>query len=180
MLVEQMNANSANTNQKPSGLSAGSSISNLLGNNRKTTEKLAELKRQNEELRSLEKLRPQLLDLQQQLASSRSGAEEQKERYEEEIATLTDHNEQLSAATLAYKNSYEAAKADATEASAIVQQLTDRVKHLESEGRQLSIDLEEARYATEYIKEHSADPAVVKQQERRIQELEGVLDFDGR
>lgn len=152
----------------------GGLISGLMGSSKKHTEQISVLKRKNAELKHLEQLRPQLLDLQQQLSDEKKKAVEKDERFSDEITTLTDHNQKLEDALLEYKKRSSGAEAELEQAKSLVQQLSEKAKHLESEGRQLALDLEDARQEVEHIRAEAVDPLVVQQLESKVEELEST------
>ncbi|CAE7666693.1 unnamed protein product, partial [Symbiodinium microadriaticum] len=105
---------------------SGGIMSGLMGSNKKYTDQIASLQRTNAELKHLEKLRPQLLELQQQLADVKQEAVAKEERSTDEIATLTDHNQKLAAALIEYKKLSKRSEEELEQAKALVQQLTDK------------------------------------------------------
>lgn len=144
----------------------------LMGSNKKYTDQIAALKKKNAELQSAEQLRPQLLELQQKLAEMKKMAELKFEESSDEIATLSDHNQKLAAAVIEYKKSSERDQIELDHAKSLVQQLTERTKHLESEQRQLAMDLEEARFELESVRAAAVDPLVVQTLEAKVEEYD--------
>jgi chromosome segregation ATPase len=148
-------------------------LSGLLGSNKKTMEKIAQLKQENQELRSAEKLRPQLLDLQQQLVATQTKLSEQQSYYEAELEQLSEHNMALSQSITTMKQDYEQKVEELKQQIIIIKQLTERNKYLESESRQLLIDLDEAKYEIEQIRFASVDPLAIDELQKKIEQLEG-------
>jgi chromosome segregation ATPase len=150
-------------------------LSGLLGSNKKTMEKISELKKENQELKSLEKLRPQLLDLQQQLTNLQSKYSEQQSFYHQELEMLTDHNEQLSHGITGLKLELDEKVEEVRQNVIMIKQLTERNKYLESESRQLLIDLDDAKYEIEQVRIGSVDPVAMDELQKKIEQLEGPV-----
>jgi chromosome segregation ATPase len=148
-----------------------------VGSNKKYTDEIAALKKKNAELKSAEQLRPQLLDLQQQLAVMKKESEEREEETSDEIATLSDHNQKLAAAVIEYKKSSDRDQQELEHARSLYQALTERAKHLESEGRQLEVDLAEAREELEAVRAAAVDPLVVQTLEAKVEEYDSKCIF---
>lgn len=139
--------------------------------NKETARELAALKKQMVELKPLEKLRPQILALQQDLVEAEKSKKELEDRLTEDNVLLTEHNEELVAANKDAKELKEKLEKEVEMSRGLVVDLTERVKQMEAEGRQLQINLKEARLETEYIKSTSADPSRIGELEARVKEL---------
>lgn len=150
-------------------------LSGFLGNNKKSNEKINELQLQIKELKSLEKLRPQLLELQQQLTNLQTKYNEQQSYYHNEIQLLTEHNEQLSNGVVVFKKELDEKILEISQNAIIIKQLNEKVKYLESESRQLLIDLDDAKYEIEQIRQSSADPLLIDELQKKIEQLEGKI-----
>lgn len=148
-------------------------LSGFLGNNKKSNEKINELQLQIKELKSLEKLRPQLLELQQQLSNLQTKYNEQQSYYHNEMQLLTEHNEQLSNGIVIFKKELDEKILEISQNAIIIKQLNEKVKYLESESRQLLIDLDDAKYEIEQIRQTSADPQLIDELQKKIEQLEG-------
>lgn len=166
--------NSTSTSQDLSSESSSSStlLSGLLGSNKKTLEKLSELKRENQELKSLEKLRPQLLDLQQQLLVLQEKYNENNNYYQHEIEILTEHNENITRNLTKLTKEYHEKEEELSQTIILIQQLTEKNKYLESESRQLLIDLDDAKYEIEQIRLNSLDPLLMNELQKKYEQLE--------
>ena len=158
------------TSEKPSS-GGGGIMSGLLGSNKQTLQELASLKKQMVELKPLEKLRPQILALQQELAAADKSKKEMQGRLTEDNVLLTEHNEELLVDIERAKAAKEGLEKEIDVSKGLVIDLTDRVKELEGQGRQLQVDLKEARLEVEYVKSTSADPSVVGELEGKVKEL---------
>jgi hypothetical protein len=157
----------------PSDPSSSSLLSGLMGSNKKTMETISQLKKENLELKSAQQLRPQLLDLQHQLATLQNQLTEQQRYYEGEMEQLVEHNEALSHGITMMKGDSEERGEELKQQIIMIKQLTERNKYLESESRQLLIDLDEARYEIEQIRLSSVDPLAMDELQKKIEQLEG-------
>jgi hypothetical protein len=155
------------------GADSSTLLSGLLGSNKKTMDKISELKKENLELKSLEKLRPQLLDLQQQLVTLQGKYSDQQQFYQQEVEMLTDDNQQLSHGITSLKHSLDEKMSELNQNIIMIQQLTERNKYLESESRQLLIDLDDAKYEIEQVRLGSVDPVAMDELQKKIEQLEG-------
>jgi len=164
-MIQKANAEKSNAG------GGGGIMSGFLGSNKQTLQELAALKKQMVELKPLEKLRPQILSLQQELAAAEKDKKEMKEKLTEDNVLLTEHNEELMADMERAKLAKETLAKEVEVSKGLVLDLTERVKALEGEGRQLQVDLKEARLEVEYVRSISADPSVVGELEGKVKEL---------
>ena len=141
------------------------------GSNKQTLQELATLKKQMKELKPLEKLRPQILALQQELVEAAKSKTDLQDRLTDDNIQLTEHNEELAKANEAAEEAQEELQKEVEVSKGLVLELTERIKQMEGEGRQLQIELKEARLETEYIKSTSADPSRIAELEAKAKEL---------
>ena len=151
--------------------SSGGIMSGFLGSNKETLKELAALKKQLVELKPLEKLRPQILALQQELAQAKEDKKEVEEKLTQDNVLLTEHNQELLASYEKAKENEAAIEKEIETSKELVIELTERVKQLEAEGRQLQIEVKEAKLEVEYVRSISADPSVVGELEAKVKEL---------
>ena len=150
----------------------GGMISGLMGSNKQTLEKMAALKRQVAELKPLEKLRPQLMELQHKLEQAQLQAAEEIKGKNEEIHVLTEHNHQLTDALAGIKADLESVTAECETLKEDISIYQQRVLDLEETERRLNVDLEDARAEIEHLVETSADPEVIEELEQKLEELQ--------
>jgi ABC-type lipopolysaccharide export system ATPase subunit len=79
----------------------------------------------------------------------------------------------LSQSITTMKQDYEQKAEELKQQIIIIKQLTERNKYLESESRQLLIDLDEAKYEIEQIRFASVDPLAIDELQKKIEQLEG-------
>lgn len=150
----------------------GGMISGLMGSNKQTLEKMAALKRQVAELKPLEKLRPQLMELQHKLDQAQLQAADEIKGKNEEIHTLAEHNHQLADALVGVKADLESVTAECEALKEEVSSNQQRISELEEIERRLNVDLEDARAEIEHLVETSADPEVIEELEQKLEELQ--------
>ena len=156
----------------PQESGGGGLISGLLGgSNKQTLQELASLKKQLVELKGLEKLRPQILQLQQKLAEAEKSQSEMEKRLTQDNVILSEHNEELIAANSKVNDIKADLEKEVEVSKGLVIELTERVKILEGEGRKLQVELKESRLEVEYVRSTSADPSIVSELEAKIKEL---------
>jgi chromosome segregation ATPase len=171
-LESSSSSNNTPTTNAPT-ISTTSMISGLMGSNKQTLEELASLKRQNLELKNLEKLRPQLLELQQQIIQLKQNHEiDIKKLYEENIV-LTKDNENMVQSLSTLNNTLENKLTELNHLKSIISEYTEKNNSLEKQLSEIHNQILEYQTEIEYIRSISADPVVVDELTQKNEELAG-------
>jgi chromosome segregation ATPase len=171
-LESSSSSNNTPTTNAPT-ISTTSMISGLMGSNKQTLEELASLKRQNLELKNLEKLRPQLLELQQQISQLKQNHEiDIKKLYEENIV-LTKDNENMVQSLSTLNNTLENKLTELNHLKSIISEYTEKNNSLEKQLSEIHNQILEYQTEIEYIRSISADPVVVDELTQKNEELAG-------
>jgi chromosome segregation ATPase len=147
-------------------------VARLKAQNTDQSEEVARLTAQIEGLKDMERLRPQLMELQQTLATVQQEAEDAARQREEDSAALEEESRELAAALqqaqkLAEKNN------SAKEAGlALASEWSARAETAEREVRRQNEELDSIKEQMEEMVAQAIDPTVVDQLNAKITELE--------
>lgn len=139
---------------------------------RKEKQSIAQLTAENEELKKLERLRPQLMELQQKVSNMEKEAEDNKKLREEESASILDHNKELATALKQAQKLAEKCTADKEDGLAMANEWSSKAEKAEREVRRLSEEIDDMREQMTDLSAQSIDPLVVDQLNEKIIELE--------
>jgi chromosome segregation ATPase len=143
----------------------------------KAKETIAQLTSENIELKKLERLRPQLMELQQRLAVVQKQADDAEAKLAEESASLSDHNRELAQALKQSQKTAEAANTEKDEALKLAGEWSAKASRVEREVTQLKSELEELRERLAEVTMSTIDPAVIEGLNEKISELESEFKF---
>jgi exonuclease VII large subunit len=158
----------ANASTPKSALSAVTGVFSA----RKERHTVAQLTAENEELKKLERLRPQLMDLQQKLAAAQQEAEAAAQQREEDSSSLVEENRDLAAALQQAQKLGEKSSEERDAGLALASEWSARAETAEREVRRQSEELDDIKEQMADMVGQSIDPMVVDQLNDKIVELE--------
>lgn len=139
---------------------------------RKDKQVVAQLTFENDELKKLERLRPQLMELQQKLSNLQKDADDAEKLRNDEISILTEHNKELAAALKQAHKAAEKSISEKEDGLKLANEWSVKAERAEREVRKLSEELEEFKDRITDMTTQSIDPIVVDQLNDKIVELE--------
>eukprot|EP01041_Mallomonas_annulata_P005095 gene5095-10192_t len=139
-------------------------------------EQVVDLSRKNAELKSLEKLRPQVMELQQKLFTSQEELKNIQSSLSTENQSLTEQNKQLSATLHSFRQTVDIATMESADAKASVKEYAQRLESLGKEQQSLILDLQASRKELDVMRSNAPDPKIVNELEAKIDELTGEND----
>lgn len=140
--------------------------------NPKVKEQITKLTEENNELKKLERLRPQLMELQQRITVLQREAEENDAKRSEAIETLSDENKELAEALRQSQQSLEAVAADRENSLRIANEWSNKAARAEREITKMSGEIEELKERISEMTMQAVDPLVVDGLQDKIVELE--------
>jgi chromosome segregation ATPase len=155
---------------------AASALSAVTGvfSSGKAKETIAFLTAENTELKKLERLRPQLMELQQRLSAAQKQAEEAEAKRSEDVASMTEHNRDLALALKQAQKSTELANAEREDAIKLASEWSAKASKAERELAQVSAELEELKERLAEVTMGAIDPNIVEGLNEKIAELESM------
>lgn len=139
---------------------------------RKEKQIISQLTSENEELKKLERLRPQLMELQQKLSDAQKSNEDAGKRHVEEMASVLDHNKELETALKQTQKLIEKSNSDKDDGLAMANEWSIKAERSEREVRRLNEEIDELKEQLTDMVAQSIDPMVVDQLNDKIVELE--------
>lgn len=143
---------------------------------RKEKQTVAQLTAENEELKKLERLRPQLMELQQKLSNLEKDAVDAEKRRAEDTAALEEHNKELAVALKNAQKVAEKSNSEKESGLALANEWSAKADKAEREVRRLNEELDELKDQLTDMTAQSIDPMVVDQLNDKIVELESKFD----
>lgn len=139
---------------------------------RKEKQSIAQLTAENEELKKLERLRPQLMELQQKLATLQKEADDAAKQRESDSVSLIEENKELAIALKQAHKQAEKSNADKEDGLALANEWSSRAEKAEREVRRITEELDDVKEQMADMATQSIDPMVVDQLNDKIVELE--------
>jgi t-SNARE complex subunit (syntaxin) len=177
----QNTSNTSNGKNNPSGSGFGTDVyalSGFLNTNQKLQDQISQLTRQNYELKQLERLRPQLMELQQRVAVMQEEHFKGRVKFVEETAALTESNQELQLQLKAANRSLEGIMVELADAKAYAENQSQRVKEFIILEQQLRSDLELERKNAQEVASKLIDPCKYHELENMLSEALGKKYYD--
>lgn len=138
----------------------------------KTRESVSQLKAEIEELKKLERLRPQLMELQQRIVSMRNDAEENDKKWSEDCSNLREHNQELAAALKQCQKIAEKHNSEKDDALSLANEWSLKAEKAEREVRRLNDELDDFRERMAELSAKVVNPKDIENLNEKILELE--------
>lgn len=139
---------------------------------RKEKQTIALLIAENEELKKLERLRPQLMELQQKLNTIQKEKQELEKAHSDESISILEHNKELAIALKESRKLAEKYNAEKDDGLALANEWSSKAEKADKEVRRLNEELEDIKDRMADIRAHCIDPEVINQFNDKIIELE--------
>ena len=153
-------------------------LSNFMKTNKQLQEHIAQLSRQNHELKLLEKLRPQLMELQHRITVLQDESFQFRTKSIEEIAQLTDRVQELTTQLRSANRNVEAAQEELKEVKSYADTLAARSEALKQRELKLEEDIERITKEKLAIEARAIDPEKLKEVENQLAEVIGEREKD--
>ena len=157
---------------------SASVLNGFISTNKQLQENIAALTRQNQELKQLERLRPQLLELQSRISSLQDESFRVRSKAAEDIAALTDRNQELTLQLKTAGRALDSIGRELAEAKQFAEASTQRCEQLAERERQLMKEAEHLRRVAREAEERSVDPAKYEEVLNQLAEATGDRSID--
>eukprot|EP01041_Mallomonas_annulata_P004453 gene4453-8873_t len=158
------------TSTSESAMKNMTALSGFMNSNRQLQEHIAQLTRQNHELKQLERLRPHLMELQQRVAVMQEESFKSRVKFVEETSVLTETNQELQLQLKACNRSLDGMAAELADARAYAETMSQRAEELLSREMQLRSELEHEKKTVQDVVARSVDPAKLVELEEQLSE----------
>ena len=144
---------------------------------RKEKQTIAQLTAENEELKKLERLRPQLMELQQKVETLQKAATDAEKQHTEEYASILEDNNELATVLKQAQRNAEKSNTDKDDALALANEWSAKAEKAEREVRRLHEEVDDLKEQLAEAASQSIDPIVVDQLNEKIVDLESEFFF---
>mmetsp|Transcript_38389 Transcript_38389/g.39064 ORF Transcript_38389/g.39064 Transcript_38389/m.39064 type:complete len:290 (+) Transcript_38389:410-1279(+) len=148
-------------------------LSGFMNSDRQLRDQITQLTRQNHELKQLERLRPQLMELQQRVATMQEENFKTRVKFAEDTALLTETNQELQLQLKACHRTIESLNNDLREIKSFADTLNAKVEEGSERERELQLQIEEREREMLEMTAKSVDPAKLAEIEGQLSEAVG-------